>query len=120
VEKITLLLEDIEKTLNGLVAILKLAEQQTWTPSSAQELKLVLILFTDLIVFGGTLFESGKLLVESQVDVAQSEKARRLMHRFRDVLQKCFSFIDHTVQVNHITSSGNVRRAELRGEFNLK
>lgn len=102
------------------MAILKLAEQQTWTPSSAQELKLVLVLFTDLIDFGESLFASKKLLADGQSDVFQNDRSRRLMHRFRDALQKCFSFIDHTVQVNHITGNSTLRRPELRGEFNLK
>lgn len=119
-EKVTHLFEDIEKTLNGLIAVLTLAEEQTWTPSCAQELKLILILFSDMISFGEILFDKESIKEKLRGDSKLNEKERRLVHRFRDVLQKCFSFIDHNIQVNHVSTSSSSRRADIRGEFNLK
>jgi hypothetical protein len=96
VQRVVSLVNDIEKTLNGLVAILRLAEDQAWTPSCALELKLVYVLYSDLLLFTQSIFNCKEMLV--------NDIKSKVLHRLRRVFTKCFNFIDQTVQVNQISA----------------
>ena len=99
IQKVEALLADIEKILQGLLSILKLAEDQAWTPACSQELKLVLVLYSDLLLFGQQLFNSTDL----------TNNKGKVIHRLRRVLTKCLSFIDLNLQVHQISTEQAAR-----------
>lgn len=103
-------------TLNGLVAVLSLAEDQKWTPSCEQELKLVLLLYSDLISFGQIIINSDKLQIVDTSNPSQSQVTNSVIKKFRRVIFSCFQFIDQNVQVNHVADGGSSKPQN----FNLK
>lgn len=115
-DKIVSLLADISMTLNGLVAVLSLAESQKWTPSCEQELKLVLLLYSDLISFGEMITKSDKTPPIDPLNPSKGHSTNSLMKKFRRVILSCFQFIDQNVQVNHVADSSQSKPSN----FNLK
>jgi hypothetical protein len=115
-EKIFCLLSDISMTLNGMVAVLSLAESQKWTPSCEQELKLVLLLFSDLISFGEMLIKSDKIIPIDPLNPSKGHTTNSAIKRLRRVILSCFQFIDQNVQVNHVADNTQNKSSN----FNLK